>query len=96
MTFPHSATIRRTTKTGTKYTYGDSGETECFLQPLSPEESQLYGIVFSKSSVCYIPFEVEVEPGDRLVVNGTTYSIRGTRNHNYGSLKHKRLVLEEA
>jgi hypothetical protein len=95
MTFPHTATIRRSTKDGTKYTYSDAGTTQCFLQPLSPEDSQLFGITWSKASVCYIPYETEIQDSDRLVKDGVTYGIRGVKSHNYGSLKHKRLALEE-
>lgn len=94
MNFPHTATIQASIKAGTKYTYADAGTTRCFLQPLSDEETQLFGMAFSKSFRCYIPFATEVTESMRLIIDGDTYGVRGVRTHNYGSLAHKRAILE--
>jgi hypothetical protein len=93
--FPHTATVQRSTKTGTKYTYGDSGSTRCFLQPIDDEAAQLYGITFGKGWFCYLPYDSDVEVADRLLIDGTTYGVKGFRFHKYGNLKHKRASLEQ-
>jgi hypothetical protein len=94
MTFPHTATVQRQVKVGTKSSYADQGTTQCFLQPLDSEFSQLYGITFGKGSSCYLPYTADVNEGDRLVISGKKYGVRGMREHNYGSLTHKRAVVE--
>lgn len=94
MTFPHTATIQRQTEASGKYTYGNSGTTQCFLQPLDNEESVTFGITFSQSFQCYIPHATDVTDHDRLIIDGDKYGVRGIRFHGYGDLKHKRLILE--
>lgn len=95
MTFPHEATLERTVKTGTKYVYGDNGSTPCFLQPMDDEKSQLFGIAFSKGFHCYTPLESDVLEGDRVSIAGTKYGVKGVKEFNYGSMPHKRVLLEQ-
>lgn len=95
MTYPHSAILKRTTKSGTKYTYGDNGTTECFLQPLDIAESQSVGITVSKGSYCYMPYATDIQMGDRAEINSVTYGVKGVEARDYGSLKHKKVLLEQ-
>jgi len=96
MTFPHSCTIQRKVKSGSTYLYSDlyTG-IPCFLQPLDEQMSQIVGMTFGKSSRCYVGYETDVLESDRLVVDGITYGVKGFSAHNYGSLKHKRVLLEQ-
>jgi hypothetical protein len=94
MNFPHTATISRSIKTGTKYNYADDGTVKCFLQPIDSEEVELYGATFGKASICYLPSTSDVSESDRLVIGGITYGVKGVRHHNYGNLKHKRAIVE--
>lgn len=94
MTFPHTATIQEMTKVGTQYTFADSGTTPCFLQPLSSEMAQSYGIQSTKAHACFLPVDADVAEKKRLVIDGVTYGVKGVRTHNYGSIPHKRAILE--
>lgn len=94
MTFPHSATIQRMTAIGTKFVYGTTGVTPCFLQPISAEVAQSYGLVVGKGSVAYLPSYAAVVDKDRLIIDGTTYGVKGVQHHQYGNLEHKKAVLE--
>ncbi len=94
MNFPHTATIRRQTKAGTKYTYADLSSTACFIQQLDAEKSQLYGMTFGKSFVCYLPIGADVVDSDCLVINAVTYGVSGFKSAPYGSLQHKKAILE--
>jgi hypothetical protein len=96
VTYPHIATVSRQTKTGTKYTFAQSHDIRCFLQPLSNEESVSYGITMTKAYHCYMDLSADAIEGDRLLINGDTYGIKGFRVHDYGSLKHKRAILEKS
>lgn len=95
MTFPHSATIKRTTKEGTKYTFATLGTATCFLQPLDVESAQALGISFSQSSKLYLPISTDISSGDRVVIDGITYGVKGVQKLGYGSLEHKKAILEE-
>lgn len=94
MKFPHTATIHRKTKSGTKYTYGSVGTTKCFLQPLSPTEAQTFSVVFSQASKAYIPIATTILSGDRLIIDSITYGVQGIASRPYGNLAHKYAVLE--
>ncbi len=94
MTYPHTAAILRTVKVGTKYTYAQIGVGVCFLQPLDSEMAQAYGVTMTKGFSCYLPILSDVLEKDRLIIDGTTYGVKGMRTHNYGGLKHKRAILE--
>lgn len=94
MNFPHVGVIRRSIKTGTKYLYGDFATTQCFLQPLDTTTAVAYGITFSKAFAAYTPLASDIKEGDELVIAGTTYGVAGVREHNYGSLTHKKAMLE--
>ena len=94
MLFPHSATVQASTKVGTNYTYVDTGSTICFLQPLSDQETQLYGMTFGKGFNCYLPFTSVVADKMRLIIDGVTYGVKGIKTYTFGSLKHKRALLE--
>lgn len=98
MTFPHSATIERKTKVGDKYTFDTLATSTCFVQPINAEESQLYGLVFSKSFRCYVPIDTDIKIGDRVIYGGETYGVRGVNTHDYvssKSLRHKKAMLEK-
>lgn len=94
MRFPHVATVRRQYKLGTKYTYSDLGSAPCFLQQLDADKSQLYGMTFGKSFVCYLPITADVLDSDRVVINGITYGVMGIKSEPYGSLQHKKAMVE--
>lgn len=94
MNFPHTASIQRTQASGGKYLFTTIGASICFLQPLSPDESQVYGLTFSKSAACYFPISIDVADGDRLIINGTTYGVRGVMSRVYGSVRHKKAIVE--
>lgn len=94
MNYPHTAAILRTVKVGTKYTYAQAGVSVCFLQPLDSEMSIAYGVTMTKGFSCYIPLNADILEKDRLIIDGITYGVKGMRTHNYGSLKHKRAILE--
>lgn len=94
MTFPHSATIQRLVAEGSKSTFTELGTSECFLQPLSSEYSNIYGITFGKGFSCFMPYSTDVAEGDRVVIDSNGYGVQGVRDHNYGNLAHKRLFLE--
>lgn len=96
MTFPHVASISRTEKTGLKYTFAVIGSTKCFLQPMSLEETQANGATYTKSSKCYVPRNADIDIGDRLTILGKEYSVSGYSLNTYGSLQHKKLMLEQA
>ncbi len=94
MNFPHTATIRRQTKVGTKYTYADLSTTTCFLQQLDADKAQLYGMTFGKSYVCYLPIATDIVDSDRVVINSITYGVMGVKSEPYGSLQHKKAMVE--
>lgn len=93
MNFPHTATILELIETAGKSTYTETGSTKCFLQPLTAEQSQIYGVTFGKSYNCYAPITSDVTEKKRLEIDGAIYGVRGVRNHNYGNLSHKQAVL---
>lgn len=95
MTYPHTATIQRTAKVGTMYSFAEVGTTNCFLQPLDSVAAESYGIQFVKGSSCYVPYTTDVRVGDRLIIDGGTYGVKGMRSHSYGTLTHRKLALEE-
>lgn len=94
MNFPHTATIQTLVQAGTKFTYTTGTTTECFLQPLDTQSATDYSITLTKGFACYLPFASTVAEKQRLIIDGTTYSVRGVRTHNYGRLKHKKAILE--
>ena len=95
MTFPHTATIRRLTQSGSKHVYGSAGSIKCFVQPLDAQVAQLYGIVFGKASSCYLPLSSDVSESDQLTIDGVIYSVKGIMPRNYGNLAHKQAILEQ-
>lgn len=94
MHFPHTATIQAMTKTGTKYEFGTTGTTECFLQPLDPEYSAKVGIDMTKGFACYVPITSEIAEKSRLVIDGDTYGVSGELPRPYGNIAHRKLILE--
>lgn len=94
MYFPHSATMKRMVESGNQFIYQDNGFSRCFLQPIDEEESQRFGIAFSKGSTCFFPYGTDVQDGDRVTIDSVTYGVAGTLTRNYGSLKHVRAIME--
>lgn len=94
MRFPHTASIQRLVTTGDQHLFQASGSSACFLQPLSRVASQAEGISFGKGFNCYLPVNADVMEGDRLVINGVTYGVRGLTTWSYGKLAHKIAMLE--
>lgn len=99
MTFPHTATVERKTKVGTKYTFGAAGSVRCFLQPLiagriNEEAMRTQGLTFAKSYQLYAPYEADLKDGDKLTIDGIVYTIAGIKSYHYGNLQHKRALLE--
>ncbi len=94
MRFPHTATVRRQAKVGTKYTYADASTTPCFLQQLDADKAQIYGMTFGKSYVCYLPIGADVVDSDRIVISGITYGVMGIKSEPYGGLQHKKAMVE--
>lgn len=95
MKFPHSATIQHNLKVGTQYTWTSVSSTPCLVQPLSDEATALYGLTFGKAFTCFLPFTVDVTERMRLVINGTTYGVKGLPVYDYGLNKHKKATLEK-
>lgn len=95
MTYPHTATLQRKSRSNGKYEFADNGSTECFLQPLDDQASQIVGITFGKGSRCYVPLSTDIQEGDRMTINGIVYGVKGYAEHNYGDLAHKRVLLEQ-
>jgi hypothetical protein len=96
MNFPFSASVKRPTKVGTKYTYSVVSSTECFLQQLDADKSQLYGMTFGKSFVCYLPLSANVENSDRLTIEGIEYGVVGIKLEPYGNIAHKKAMVERS
>lgn len=94
MTLPHTATVQRKSKVGAVYEYSTVGTTKCFLQPMDMETANAYGATFTKSFSCFVQLPTDVGTGDRLIIDGKTYSVSGYREHNYGSQPHRKLALE--
>lgn len=94
MTFPHSGEVWRKTASNNKYIFASLGSIQCFLQPLDEASAEAYGITFTKGSHAYVPFSADVLEADRLIIGSVKYGVKGVKEHNYGSLKHKRLILE--
>ena len=95
MKFPHMASVERMVTTGSKYIYGALGSTKCFVQPIDAETAELYAVTFTKSSVAFLPIDADVKTSDRMIVSGTTYGVKGVMSRPYGSLKHKKAILEQ-
>lgn len=95
MIYPHTATIERLQTVGTKYIFAPVGSTKCFKQPIDETSAQLFGLTFTKGSVLYLPLEADVREADRLTISGTQYGVRGVSSRDYGTLSHKKAVIEE-
>lgn len=94
MTFPHTATIQASTLANGKYTYATTGTTKCFLQPINDEAYPTLGVAYGKGFKCYLPISSTVAEKMRLVINGTTYGVKGIKSHDYGRIAHKQALLE--
>lgn len=95
MRYPHTATIQRMSEVSGKYVYSDVGTTVCFKQPIDDTSAQLFGITFTKGSVAYLPVDADVEAKDNLVIDGVTYGVRGVSVRDYGTLNHRKAILEQ-
>lgn len=95
MNFPHTATLERMTASGTKFIFTSNGGTACFLQPIDGETAELFAVTFTKGSVAYLPLAADVKTSDRLIIDGIKYGVKGVLNRPYGSLKHKKAILEQ-
>lgn len=90
MRFPHTATIQRLTNSSGKYVYANNGSVKCFLQPADQIATEQFGLTLTRGSVIYLPLGSGVKEKDRLVVNGSTYGVKGVKVHNYGGLAHEK------
>lgn len=95
MTYPHTATTERLVVSGNKHIYQSLGTSKCFLQPLDNESADLLNYTYSKGSYCYMPITTDILMSDRVTVNGTVFTVKGVKILAYGSLAHKRVLLEE-
>lgn len=95
MTFPHSGRLQTLVKSNGMYDFTNGDTVDCFLQPITGEEAQLFGIVFSKGFVCFVPYETTITEKMQIVIDDVTYGVKGVKVHNYGSIKHKKAILEK-
>ena len=94
---PHTLTVERLVANGAiKEAYSARpGSIACFLQPIAPQElGAAVAGEFTKGYRCYVDYESNVKPKDRVTIDGTKYSVSGMTEHRYGSWPHKVLSLE--
>lgn len=98
MDLPHSLTVERLAANGAiKEAYAAVGSAiACFLQPELPtENTAAVGGQMTKSWRCFVAYAADVQPKDRVTIDGDKYNVAGVRKHNYGdSWPHKVLSLE--
>lgn len=96
MNYPHTATIRRLVDGANgQSSYADNLTSKCFIQPLDNESSELLNMAFAKGSWGYFPFGTDIKAKDEVVWKTVKYGVRGVKEHDYGNLTHKRVLLEQ-
>jgi len=96
MNFPHTITVKRLVASGTQYIYQDLSTIKAFVQPLDINSSNVLNQGFAQSSYAYLPIAADVVQNDRITYDGTLYDVRGVKSYKYGSLTHKKALLEES
>lgn len=94
MKFFHSGTIKRLKTLEGKSTFIPHGSTACFLQPIDAETAELYALTYAKGCVIYLPYDADLIASDRITILGDEYGVKGVKAHVYGSIAHKKAVLE--
>lgn len=97
MTLPHTMVVTRlSTSSAHKESYTTRPDVSCFLQPATETDTQLTEAQpMGKTSKAYVEFTANVKVKDRVTVNGVTYNVSGSREHQYGTFPHKVLILTE-
>jgi len=94
MNFPHTATIRRSSQVGQQFIYNNVGTSKCFIQPLDNETSELMNLTYTQGYWGYFPYGTDIKEKDEIVWDNARYGVKGVKKHNYGNLKHYKILLE--
>jgi hypothetical protein len=95
MNYPHTATLSRLTASGSTFVFTSNGGTQCFLQPIDGETAELFAVTFTKGSAAYLPLTADVKVKDQMTIDGIKYGVKGLLNRPYGTLAHKKAILEQ-
>lgn len=81
--------------TTAKYDYVMSvTEYDCTeAQQVSPEEMTLYGGQIGQLEKRFTEVTCPVEIGDKVVISGVTYKVKGMSRSDFGSVTYKRIVI---
>lgn len=88
--------IKRATYSGTppKSTYADIGSATCYLRPLAEEAATMNGGQFGYAFNAIFEVSVDIREGDKIVISGVEYTVRGVVNHDRGfNTPYKRCLL---
>lgn len=98
MPLPHSMTVTRLSTSGTNkevYSQVATG-VACFVQPASAEKLAGFEATFTKGFVCYVDLNANVRTKDKVIIDAKLYTVKGEREHEYGSSwPHRVLGLEQ-
>lgn len=96
MNYPHKITIQRLVETAGRSTYQNlSTDMPAFVQPLDIETTDQINETFAKSSYVYLAINVVIDQNDRVIYDGDSYNVKGVKKYKYGSLTHKKALIEE-
>jgi hypothetical protein len=76
--------------------FSATGSSDGYLaswQEPSPDKIALYEGEIGKTFVCFVDICCPVQPGDQIVKDGTTYSVRDIKVNEFGSTHYKRIIV---
>lgn len=92
---PHVADIKRLGDNGNgkRTVVTVAAAIPCWIQPLSAEASQTYGMAIGTGFMMFTTEDYAVQTGDQVIWNGASYGVRSVQYFDFGNNPHYEIAL---
>lgn len=94
---PHKATIKRLVETagGKRALQTVFTDAPCFIQPLSAEATQTYGMAVGTGFMMFTRNDYAVQAGDQVIKDGEKYGVTAVQYFDFGNNPHYEIALNK-
>lgn len=86
--------IQRLSYNGTNGTWDEiNANVRCYFRPLSAEQAAVNNFQWGRAHTILVQDSIDVAEGDKIIIDGDTYNVRGVVRHNRGREPYKKAVV---
>ena len=91
--FNKSFTTSRLLQNGSKSSYIDNSDGIGHLRQAADTLTQLNNLQYGELWELFVSGDTDIEPTDKVTLDGDSYEVRGVRTEDFGSITYKRILI---